>query len=318
MHQQPPQFLIIERGLPNLQQVLDALPPGARVQSLESPITAAARIGGGGISVVIFHSSSAAALASSLGSLPDPLTMVELGPEAPASPSATFVRTDAGWPERLRNCLVASAVGTEVRTFKKSFAFIGAKGGCGTTTIALSVAHQLSCNHEVVLAAAAPAFGGLRAFLNPPAAIPDTQLWQARHSQRLRIAFNGTACHGSRGDYLVWDVNNQSEPAFTLDYAVVVAERERIATVAGAQRVREVLQSGAARAVGAVIVNKVAYAAPIPLPEIERQLGVDVLAVLPPAADLCAAAVKQLQPVVSYDRDSSLARALAALAERLA
>ncbi len=68
---------------------------------------------------------------------------------------------------------------------------------------------------------------------------------------------------------------------------------------------------------GLVIVNRVPLAAPMALPDIESQVGLPTFAVIPPAADLCAAAYRVHIPVVKLDAQSSMATSFANLAKRL-
>lgn len=68
---------------------------------------------------------------------------------------------------------------------------------------------------------------------------------------------------------------------------------------------------------GLVIVNRAPLAAPMALQEIESQLGLPIFAVIPPAADLCAAAYRVHIPLVKLDAQSSVATSFVSLAKRL-
>jgi len=67
-----------------------------------------------------------------------------------------------------------------------------------------------------------------------------------------------------------------------------------------------------------VLVNRAALASPMPLVDIEVQLGIPILGVMPPAADLCAAAQNAHSPLLTFEPDSLPAIALRALSRILA
>jgi pilus assembly protein CpaE len=103
------------------------------------------------------------------------------------------------------------------------------------------------------------------------------------------------------------------------DSLLLVVERDPFSIESG-KRVLETLKSWniAPSLFGSVIVNRAALAAPVELGEIERQLGIPTLGIIPPAPDLCAAAQKAGTPVVVFESDSLVSRSLTALAERIA
>jgi septum formation inhibitor-activating ATPase MinD len=70
--------------------------------------------------------------------------------------------------------------------------------------------------------------------------------------------------------------------------------------------------------IGSVIVNRSSLATPIPIPDIEAQLGIPTLGVIPPAAELCVASQKARVPLVAFDPQSLMAQSLITLAGRLA
>jgi len=69
---------------------------------------------------------------------------------------------------------------------------------------------------------------------------------------------------------------------------------------------------------GVVIVNRSPLVSPLPFAEIEAQLAIPILGVIPPAPDLCAAAQHAHIPLVSLDADSLPALAFVALSRVIA
>lgn len=103
------------------------------------------------------------------------------------------------------------------------------------------------------------------------------------------------------------------------DLAVLVIERDPFSMEAGKRMVESIRNwNSAPPLAGSVIVNRTALATPTVLAEIEMQLAMPILAVIPPAPDLCIAAQKAGAPLVVFDPDSLGARSLTALAEKIA
>lgn len=227
-------------------------------------------------------------------------------------------------------------------------AFIGAKGGVGTTTVAVSVAAALARQLDVIIAeleslgcGLAGAFriraqaeavwsgettdagrlarllwklpSGLRVLPGPP---PDQEV-TPEQAEAIADALLGAA------DRVILDLAPRASLANAAilrraDRIVMVLEREPASVAAGC-RLLEYLRA-ACRLEGlvqAVVVNRVAFACPLPLEEIERQLQVPILAVIPPNADLCVQARRAGAPVAFYQPDSALGACLLDLAERL-
>jgi len=98
-----------------------------------------------------------------------------------------------------------------------------------------------------------------------------------------------------------------------------VLEREPGA-VSAARRVLDLLR-GVGLAPGliqAAVVNRVSFACPIALSEIERHLEVPIVGVVPPNPDLCVQARKAGSPIVFYQPESALGASLIELAGKLA
>jgi pilus assembly protein CpaE len=102
------------------------------------------------------------------------------------------------------------------------------------------------------------------------------------------------------------------------DVLTLVAERDPFSIEAGKRMLETILNWNAPAPVfGAVIVNRSALAVPLDLAEIEIQLAMPILGVIPPAPDLCVAAQKAGAPLALHDPESLAGRSLAALAERI-
>ena len=102
------------------------------------------------------------------------------------------------------------------------------------------------------------------------------------------------------------------------DALVLVVERDLLC-IASAKPILETIHSANVipRLIGSVIVNRTPLAAPMDLSEIEMQLGIPTLAVIPPAADLCLAAQKAGVPLCLFDPDSLAAHSLGNLSDAL-
>lgn len=102
------------------------------------------------------------------------------------------------------------------------------------------------------------------------------------------------------------------------DALALVVERDALSVDAAKAKLGALEAAGIVpQETGSVIVNRVPLAAPMGLADIESKLGVPTFGVIPPAADLCAAAYRVHIPVVKLDAESSLATSLVNLAKRL-
>ena len=235
-------------------------------------------------------------------------------------------------------------------------ALLGAKGGVGTTTIALSLASILARENSVVLVEMRPTFGSLAAHLqihnvgrnlsqclNPDAGSgePKASLWPYKSVPGLSILFGpqtaGECAEIDPGrarllvqslaavaDYVIVDLPpslseaNRAVLEASGSMALVV-ERDPVCARLGALMARTIeTWNAASLPLGAVIVSRASVACPAPLPEIESLLDCRVLGVVPPAPDLCLRAQNMGAPVAVLDPESLLSDSLKNLSEILA
>ena len=230
--------------------------------------------------------------------------------------------------------------------------FMGSKGGAGTTTVALNVAAALAENHRVILADFHPEVGTLAQYFQPHHSVPglgdllrsetdlETCLWPSKNIPGLRLLFGSRTLDTpleltpaqvqaaltdltQAADYVVVDapISLAAANRALIEGAallVLVVERDSLAVEAGRLVLRAIDSWKAGRvSLGAVIVNRAALVYPLPLADIEVQLAIPILGVIPPAADVCAAAQQAHSPLLALDTDNLLAIALRALSRAI-
>ena len=230
--------------------------------------------------------------------------------------------------------------------------FMGSKGGAGTTTVALNVATALAENHGVILADFHPDLGTLAQYFQPHRSVPgladlvrsetglESCLWPSKSIAGLQVLFGSReldapldltpaqvrpvlADLAEAADYVVVDAPTSlsaANRALIEDAALLllVVERDSLAVDAARLLLRAIDSWKAGRvSLGAVIVNRAALVSPMPLADIEVQLAIPILAVIPPAADVCAAAQHAHNPLLALDADNLPAIALRALSRAI-
>jgi len=236
------------------------------------------------------------------------------------------------------------------------FGFLGAKGGVGTSTVALNVAQALAERHDVVLADFRSHTGSLASMVGR---IPTTGLGElleldsidineqavasrlTRLNQRLRLLASPQrpAAYGPidpdqaeaivrtlkrLADFVILDLAPGSTAANEAiaplcQQLVLVLDRETIC-VQAARWWLGLLSSWAIseNSFSMVLVNRVNLPLNLDVDEIRRELGCRVLGLVPAAAEACAIAVKAGQTVLQSATDSPVAVALREVATRLA
>ncbi len=232
-------------------------------------------------------------------------------------------------------------------------AFMGSKGGAGATTVALNVAAALAENQRVILADFHPEVGTLAQYFQPHRSVPDlgdllrsesaleSCLWPSKTVPGLQVLFgsrnldapleltpaniqSALAALTEAADYVVADIPTSladSNRALIEAAALLalVVERDSLAVDSARLLLRAIDSWKAGRvSLGAVLVNRAALVSPMPLADIEIRLAIPLLGVIPPAADLCAAAQNAHSPLLTFEADSLPAIALRALSRVIA
>ena len=232
-------------------------------------------------------------------------------------------------------------------------AFMGSKGGAGATTVALNVAAALAENQRVILADFHPEVGTLAQYFQPHRSVADlgdllrsesgleSCLWPSKTAPGLQVLFGPRNLGAPPGltpanihfaltalteaaDYVVADLPTSLADSNRLlieaaALLALVVERDSLAVDAARLLLRAMDSWKAGRvSLGAVLVNRAALVSPMPLADIEVQLGISILGVIPPAADLCAAAQNAHTPLLTFEADSLPAIALRALGRSIA
>jgi MinD-like ATPase involved in chromosome partitioning or flagellar assembly/ActR/RegA family two-component response regulator len=235
--------------------------------------------------------------------------------------------------------------------------FVGVKGGVGTTTVAINVAHALLGQSKSVIAAEMlPCFGtfGLELGLEPVQDLASLLEMSASTfnmqelkkslittSAGLRVLFSPQRIMDFKeiqadqaeiilqglsqlADYTIVDLPPRPSGATmaavrVCNYIGLVLEREMLSVLL-ARRTLEMLRGwGAAGSrVGAVIVSQVALDMPLDLREISRQLDCAILGAVPPAAEAINRARRMGSPLVVAAPENAAAVGLTEIAQRLA
>ena len=242
----------------------------------------------------------------------------------------------------------------------KIIAFMGAKGGVGTTTVALNVAAALAGRRRVILVELHAELGSLALYLQPHRSMrdigdlltaPDREdeaplralescLWPVKNVPGLQVLYGSRSQQNSASldpayatgilalaseiaDYVIVDLpaslseTNRGVLENSACLALVV-ERDPICVQSAKLILHRVDSWKAGKLIiGAVIVNRAALVSPMPFAEIDAELRIATLGVIPPAPDLCAAAQHTHSPIVKLDADSLASVALCDLSREI-
>jgi DNA-binding response OmpR family regulator len=238
----------------------------------------------------------------------------------------------------------------------KVLGFIGAKGGVGTTTVALNVASVLARQEKSVIAMEFRSDYGT--FSPQLRKVPDENLGtlpeldpeqtnERELSKRLfsspfglRVLFGPqkvdefkeiepdqaeAVIEGLAGmaDYIVIDLpcsaSSASQAAVRCcDYVALVVAPELTCVMSGKVTL-ELLKSWGVSGglVGVVVVNRAMVARAMKLREIRSRLGCEIVGVVPPAIEACIAAQERGVPLAIYQPNSTVAVNLTEMANRL-
>ena len=392
---QDPTVLLIDQdttALESIRRVLGDQAGHFKLRRVADVPTAVARIWGGGIDLVLLNLAGGANPVESSGSGGNPLAPFrELREKAQGVPlvilcdsageglartavqqgAAAYLLRQACTADLLKVLHTAAAKtaasSTTQRTLAPSgqggkiIAFLGAKGGVGTTTVALNVAAALARHRRVILVELHDELGSLPFYFQPHRSMRDigdllaaatetageiplreveSCLWPVKNVPGLQVLFGARNQHDSAAlnpanatgilalasdiaDYVIVDLpaslaeTNRAVLENSACLALVV-ERDPISVQSAKLILNRVDSWKAGRlTIGAVILNRAALVSPMPFAEIDAELRIATLGVIPPASDLCAAAQHAHSPIVTLDSDSLISVALLGLSRQI-
>lgn len=215
--------------------------------------------------------------------------------------------------------------------------FMGAKGGVGTTTVAVNVAAALAeSGKSVILAELRPTFGDLALSLQcePTASLFDLQAFPVeqidRHvlsahlspgpggsrilfgSQSRKTGWDLDAKHiqaviqglAQLADVVILDLPAWPSPAMAVaarlsQFVTVVASRELLSLKCGQSVVAQLRACGVSNElIGAVVIGQSDLSKAMDSSEIQSQMGCGILRLVPPAAAACSQASEDGVPLV--------------------
>ena len=240
----------------------------------------------------------------------------------------------------------------------KLAAFVGAKGGAGTSTVALSVAALLARNTQrsVTAIELRPDFGSLASLMREmPAHTLETLLrfdlatitdsvmdkcllksrfgfevlYAPRTPAGLRTLDTDTVRQlldrvSRRAAYTLVDLPGAAHPVTAaaleqLDYLVLVTERDPVSFAAATQAMRCFAESTSAKPrIGLVVVNRSLMMDGLAPKQIERALGCELLGVVPPAPEVSVSAQRAGTPLALHRPLSAPATMLTSITEKIA
>jgi Flp pilus assembly CpaE family ATPase len=157
---------------------------------------------------------------------------------------------------------------------------------------------------------------GLRVLSAPPS-LQNRPLLNAEQAQAIVTILSECA------ELVVLDLSFEAREAARTaaplaDEVVIVLERTPYAMRAAQRATEELVSWGVSRdALGCVVVTRSPIGAPIPLDKLEADLGMPLLAVMPPDADLCAVAESLRRLSIALQPDGLTASTYYDLAEEL-
>ncbi|MGA2737826.1 MAG: hypothetical protein ABSG65_10300 [Bryobacteraceae bacterium] len=315
--------------------------PPVAVQWLRDAAVALARVGGGDIDVLLIDPAHLGVGSDGLRELLERLHA------ACARTQAIIVSESGEWTADLRRIVATKPHPTESSAPRptsrggckpKAIGFLGAKGGVGTTTVALSTAAALAEKHATVLVELGAGNDTLTLRVRTTAKSPGPAeavldgLWSVKGIAGLQIALMqdvfapGTAlaeleAMSAGVDYLVLDLGATLTPLVKcalprLDALGVVVDLEMLSVECAKRVLNTIGQPGLLTrgTIGAVVVNRAALVCPSSIDDMQRLLGIPVVGSIPPAADLCNAAQKARRPVVAFEAENLAARCLVQIA----
>jgi MinD-like ATPase involved in chromosome partitioning or flagellar assembly/CheY-like chemotaxis protein len=239
----------------------------------------------------------------------------------------------------------------------ETISFVGAKGGVGTTTVALNAASVMAKRGKAILVELRPVFGTLLSYLKPDKQVRNIShllradapefdtaevsdcLWSCKSVPGLSVLFGpqgATECGDLAPDRVKKLIKVLARMAdhVVLDLPASLSDANR-AAIQSSGRLVVVVEwdpvcvqlanlmagtiaawEGTPRSIQSVLVNRASVSCPMPLSEIETQLGYELLGVVPPGSDVCLAAQTAHKPVIALQPDGVMADNLISLTEK--
>lgn len=238
----------------------------------------------------------------------------------------------------------------------KVYSFIGAKGGVGTTTVALNVATLLASSNESVIAAEfQPFFGTFGQQLNilptdnlaslvsekaDGITMEQVEKLLVRHKCGCQVLLGPqitegylelTPDHadslvnilGQKADNIILDLPSQPSEAIQTvlkqsDFVCLVLERDA-ASLRSARVMLDLLHSRGVSGsnIGAIVVNRFPTTSRISVASIQKDLPCRIIGVIPPEPELCEKAAGAGVPLATLQPSSEWDHSLSQLTERL-
>ena len=304
------------------------------VQWLQDAAVAVARLGGGDIDALVIGPASIGDGRDGLGDL------LERLPAACKRTQTIVVSESRDWAADLRRVLETRLRHPDSSGARKPklIGFFGAKGGVGTTTVALNTAFALAEKHATVLAELGSGNDSLKFRIRTTASEPYPPgaalncLWSVKGTPGLRVALaqdiavpemvtGELESMGAEVEYLVLDLGSTMTALVKtalprLDALGVVVDMEMLSVECAKRALSAIGQPDICPhgAIGVVAVNRASLACPLSVDEMQNLVGMPVLGAIPSAADLCSAAQKARRPVIPFDPESLAAQSLSRIA----
>ena len=238
----------------------------------------------------------------------------------------------------------------------KVFAFIGSKGGVGTTTAVVNVAMDLvRKGKSTIVCELRPDFGTAAVQLGTSPARNLRSLVESASGKISKKELEDCLCKHPTGlrallapqesdklldispeqaeaivttmagmaDYTIVDLPNSPFPSSDAvlrcsDFVVLTVELETASLTAAKQLLARLRAQGiGSNCVGAIVTNRANVSSPIKLSDVRSSLDCLLIGVIPPDPDACMLASKIGSPVVLARSDSGAAGAFVAVANRL-
>ncbi len=260
-------------------------------------------------------------------------------------------------PEAKPHQAPSETVMPESADFAKIISFIGARGGVGTTTVAINCALALAQQKRNVIAVELMSSYGTFSqqlnqapnetlsnllLLNPnEITTRDVNMRLFNSSLGMRVLFSPQKINefkiishehavaiikslGSLANYLVVDLPSYPTIASQsiikyCSFVGLVVEREP-GSIISAKITKDLLKSWgiSGSLVGVIVVNRAAVSNPMKLSDIKDKLGCEIIGVVPPAPDTCLMALQLGAPIIVSQSETLIAATFTEIANRIA